>query len=306
MLKEEEMEKSSGSMNKGKNLAELLGFPKESILLMIHADDAGLSQAHNQATIEALEHGSVNSMSLMVPCPWFLNMVNCIKEHPHVDYGVHLTLTCEWQDYKFGPVLPITEVSSLVDQHGFFYKTRNDILEKADPKEVKKELRAQIDRALSYGLNPSHLDSHMYSLGISKPLIEVYQELGDEYGLPIMLNKQLIGQVSGNPSLANAIKNKRFVDYIHLGDYAAFTGAGLSSYYEAFMENLDPGFNLILIHPAFNTAEMQAICREHPNFGAEWRQIDFDFFTSETCKKIIEKRNIKMITWKDIQQIVQA
>ena len=91
---------------------ERLGYGKNDVLLMVHADDAGLSCSENAATIEALETGIVNSYSIMVPCPWFLDMANFAKHHPQYDCGIHLTLTSEWKQYKFGPVLPYSEVPS--------------------------------------------------------------------------------------------------------------------------------------------------------------------------------------------------
>ena len=102
------------------NLSQKLGFDKTTKLLMIHADDAGLSHSENRATIKSLTHGIVNSYSMMVPCPWFYEMAVFAKNNPQYDNGIHLTLTCEWENYKFGPVLPVAEVPSLVNEAGYF------------------------------------------------------------------------------------------------------------------------------------------------------------------------------------------
>lgn len=115
------------------NLSQKLGYPENSKLLIIHADDAGLSHWENGATIQALKKGIVNSYSIMVPCPWFYEMASFAKENPQFDNGIHLTLTCEWENYKFGPVIPIREVSSLVDQNGYFHKSRMDFITNAKP-----------------------------------------------------------------------------------------------------------------------------------------------------------------------------
>ena len=288
-------------MNEQQNLSQNLGYPKYTKLLMIHADDAGLSHAENKATIKGLKKGSVNSYSIMVPCPWFYQIAVFAKENPSYDYGIHLTLTCEWQSYKFGPVLSSQEVPSLLDKNGFFYKSRKELIDHADPEEVKLELCAQIDRAMHLGLSPSHLDSHMYSLGASEALFKVYHELGERYNLPIMLNKQLTEEMSGSKDLfINAVHNA-VVDHVHLGNYEAFKNDTLSDFYENSLKNLQPGFNMMLIHTAFNSPEMKSITENHPNFGAEWRQIDLDFFTSKRCKDILIENQIQMVTWNEIK-----
>jgi len=290
-------------MNELQNLSQNLGFQKDAKVLMIHADDAGLSCSENKATINALEKGSVNSYSIMVPCPWFYQIALFAKENSRYDYGIHLTLTCEWETYKFGPVLSAKEVPSLVDENGFFYKSRKELIANANPNEVKHELSAQIERAIHFGLRPSHLDSHMYSLGASKELFDVYHELGKSYKLPIMLNRLLVEEMSGSE---NIFKNSSFnptVDHVHLGNFKAFENGDLSNFYEDSLRNLQPGFNILLIHPAFNSPEMRSITENHPNFGAAWRQIDLDFFTSKKCKDILIENQIKMVTWKDIKRI---
>ena len=254
---------------------ERLGYQKEDILLMIHADDAGLSCSENGATIEALETGIVNSYSIMVPCPWFWDMAHFAKQHPQYDCGIHLTLTCEWKQYKFGPVLPYSEVSSLVDKQGFFHAKRDLVKKFAKPQEVKKELKAQIDRALAAGIKPTHLDSHMYTLGLTKELLAVYRELGREYQLPIFLSDQLLREV-GNPDSLQ--EGDYLVNAVHIGNYKAMESTGLDELYTQQLKSLKAGFNMILIHPAFDNMEMKQVCVDHPNFGSLWRQMDFDFF----------------------------
>lgn len=279
---------------------ERLGYSKNDILLMIHADDAGLSCSENAATIEALETGIVNSYSIMVPCPWFLDMAHFAKHHPQYDCGIHLTLTCEWKHYKFGPVLPYLEVPSLVNEHGFFHAKREMVKKLAKPQEVKKELKAQIDRALKAGIKPTHLDSHMYTLGLTEELLEVYRQLGKEYHLPIFLSDQLLADV-GNPNALQESDN--IVNAVHIGSFKAMENTGLEELYIQIINNLEAGLNVILIHPAFDNMEMKQVCMDHPNFGSLWRQMDFDFFTDSNTVGLLKEKNIKPITWQEIQKI---
>ncbi|MCL6273596.1 polysaccharide deacetylase family protein [Muricauda sp. 2012CJ35-5] len=285
------------------NLAQKLGYPANTKLLMIHADDAGLSHSENLATMQSLVKGVVNSYSIMVPCPWFYEMALWAKKHPHCDHGVHLTLTCEWERYRFGPTLPASEVPSLVDANGHFYKKREEVQQYATVADVKKELTAQIETFLSYGLTPSHLDSHMYSVGSRQDLFEVYKELGERYKLPIQRGRDLtdmVGLEDKEPLSVNAIP----VDKVHIGDMAYFEKGKLWDYYESVFDNLIEGFNVILIHTAFDDMEMQGITVNHPNFGAAWRQIDYDFFTSELAKKLVDSTAIQLVNWTTIQKIL--
>lgn len=285
------------------NTAQTLGFPKGTKLLIIHADDAGLSHSENQATIQALSTGSVNSYSIMVPCPWFHEMALFAKTHPQFDHGVHLTLTCEWENYKFGPVLPVHEVPSLVDENGHFPKKRDVLKKQASAAEVAKELSAQIEKALAYGLRPTHIDSHMYSVGSDPSFFEVYRELGKKYDLPVQINAQLLTMVGLDPD--TIIQEGDFlVDQVHLGSYDHFEKGQLGNQYMDILDNLAEGLNVILIHTAFDDREMQGVTINHPNFGSAWRQIDFDTFTSEAVKSKIEENGIKLITWGEINSLL--
>ena len=240
------------------NLSQKLGFPRNTKLLMIHADDAGLSHSENLATMESLQKGIVNSYSLMAPCPWFYEMAQWAKRHQKSDHGVHLTLTCEWENYKFGPVLSISEVPSLVDTNGHFHKKREEIREHATAKDVRKELTAQIEKILDYGLSPSHLDSHMYSVGSRPDLFLVYKELGEKYQLPVQISNELLEMV-GLESNGLLHPDDFLVDKIHIGHYDYFAKDKLWDQYAHIFDQLVAGINVILIHPAFDDQEMQGV-----------------------------------------------
>jgi predicted glycoside hydrolase/deacetylase ChbG (UPF0249 family) len=271
-------------------------------LLIIHADDAGLSHSENMATIQALEKGIVNSYSIMVPCAWFYEMALFAKSNPHIDHGIHLTLTCEWENYKFGPVSPVSEVPSLVDAQGYFFKTREELRKNASAEDVEKELQAQIEKALQFGLKPTHLDSHMYSVGANPAFFKRYRELGKKYNLPVLINKQLMEMVGLDPSL-NIEKKDFLIDKTYVGEFKYFEKGGLADYYREILENLNNGFNLILIHPAFDDSEMKGVTLNHPNFGSEWRQIDYDYFTSEKTRLKLKENNIELVTWNTLQNM---
>jgi len=284
------------------NLSEKLGYAKNTKLLIIHADDAGLSHSENMATIKSLEKGIVNSYSIMIPSPWFYEMATYTKNNYHLDNGIHLTLTCEWEVYKFGPVLPISEVPSLVDENGYFFKKTEQLKNNATLEDVEKELEAQIKKALKFGLKPTHIDSHMYSVGASSEYFKIYRNLGKKYKLPIMISKQLMEMLGFNPDY-NIQEGDLLIKKVHMGMFKYFEPEKLKKYYSGIFENMVKGLNIILIHPAFNNSEMKGITINHPNFGSDWRQIDYDFFISKEAKYKLKKNNIELITWNDIKKI---
>jgi len=283
-------------------LEEKLGFTEGTKLLIIHADDAGLSHSENMATVQSLEKDFVNSYSMMVPCPWFYEMATYAKSHPEFDYGLHLTLTCEWENYKFGPVLPVSKVPSLVDQNGYFFKKIDQLRSNATSEDVKKELEAQINKALKFGLKPTHLDSHMYSVGASPEFFQIYRELGEKYDLSIMICEQMMDAV-GLSAKDNIREGDLIIDKAHYGIWEYFESGSLKDYYAQVFENLVSGLNIILIHPAFDDLEMKGITLNHPNFGSRWRQIEFESFTSMEVEAKLKKNNIELITWTDIRKI---
>ena len=285
-----------------KTLVEKLGYPKNTKLLIIHADDIGVSHSENMASITALEKGIVNSGSVMVPCPWFPEIAAYSQKHPSLDLGIHLTLTAEWKYYKWKPVLPVNEVPSLVNEHGFFYDNAAEAAQKANIREAEAEVTAQIVRSMAFGLYPTHLDSHMGTLFRSKELFEVYLKAGRKFRLPVFVPKIVFAQA---PQYKELITEQDIVVDETLQASPADYKEGMEQYYIKSLKSLQPGVCVLLIHLAYDEAEMQAVTIDHPDYGATWRQKDVDFFTSDKCKKILQEENIQLITWKKIGELLR-
>src|SRR6267378_7497754 len=178
----------------GKSLAEKLGFGRDAKLLIVHADDVGVTHSVNAATIKALESGGVNSASIMVPCPWFPEIADYAKTHADADFGLHLTLTAERVYYRWGPVAPREKVPTLADEDGYF---RHDwtAATHIEPKEAEQEIRAQIERAYAMGIRPTHLDSHQYRLYQNgKDLFDVLVRVAHEKKLPFFVVREWFAQ----------------------------------------------------------------------------------------------------------------
>jgi predicted glycoside hydrolase/deacetylase ChbG (UPF0249 family) len=280
-----------------KSLAEKLGFPRDAKILIVHADDVGVTHSVNAATIKALDTGLVNSASLMVPCPWFPEIADYAKSHPAVDFGLHLTITSERVYYRWGPVVSKDKVPSLVDENGYFHHDWNATT-KINPKEAELELRAQIERAYAMGVRPTHLDSHQYRLiENGKDLFEVFLRLAHEYKLPVFVARDWFAE--------HAYLESSLTPADIVLDHTVTIAPDISpekwaEFYKTALKNLQPGVTEFVIHLAFADDEMRAATRERDTWGAAWRQRDFDFFTSQEFRQLLQEQNIKLITWREL------
>lgn len=280
---------------------ERLGYPADTKLLIIHADDIGVSHSENEATIKAFEKGSISSGSIMVPCPWLPEIGVYAKAHPNTDLGLHLTLTAEWRDYKWGGVLCSDDVPSLVDARGFFPDNSEAIARSAKVADVEKELRAQVERAKQFGIDPTHFDSHMGSVFTTPDLLKTYIKLGHEYKVPLLLHDSFARPLLGAEYDNFITKKDAVADMVYIASADDYK-KGMKQFYSGVINNLKPGLNVLLIHLAFDEAEMRAVTIDHPDYGAAWRQADYDFITSDECKKLIAENKVKVITWREVRE----
>lgn len=166
--------------------AEKLGYPKGARVIILHVDDAGMSHDSNDGVIKATSLGVANSTSVMMPCPWVPEFKAYMDKHPLLDVGLHLTLTSEWDNYRWAPLAGKAAVPGLVDKQGAMWPAVVSVYFKAKPEEVDVEIRAQYDRAIAMGIKPTHLDSHMGTLFAKPAFMEKYIQLGIEKQVPVM------------------------------------------------------------------------------------------------------------------------
>ena len=281
-------------------LAKQLGYPADAKLLIIHADDIGLSHSANTASIQAFEKNGITSGSIMVPCPWFFEFAEYYKKHQDLDIGIHITLTAEWDDYKWDGVLPASEIPTLLTEDGYFYASVEEVAKNADPLEVGKEIRAQIERAIAFGINPTHLDTHMATVAATPEFIQEYIKAGKEYNIPVLLLSSLIQQAPQILELTGP--DQIFVDNLFMLSDGTKADRWNESY-KQIIENVKPGLNLLIVHLAIDNAEMQAISKNHPNFGSAWRQRDYNCMVGDEFRELLDKNNIHIVTWKEIKEL---
>jgi len=288
---------STHAQTAAKSLAEKLGYARDAKLMIVHADDLGMTHSVNAASIKGLESGLVTSASIMVPCPWFPEMVDYAKTHTDADLGLHLTLTSERVFYRWGPVAPRDKVPSLVDSNGYFHLNWTETTH-IDAREVELELRAQIERALAMGVRPTHLDSHQYRLFENgKDIFQSVQRLAHEYKLPVFMVRDWF---AARPYLESSLSPDDLVV-----DHTVTIGSGVApekwaDFYSTALKNLQPGVTVFIIHLAFDDDEMRAATRERDTWGAAWRQRDFNFFTSTEFRALVREQDIKLVTWREL------
>jgi len=276
-----------------KNIAERLGYPASARLLMIHADDFGMAHSVNTATIEALENHWITSASILVPCPWFPEVARWAKSHPDADLGIHLALTSEWTTLRWRPVSPQPRSSSLLDSDGYLPLTEDIVARNTRPADVEVETRAQIDKALAAGIHVSHLDTHMGAILGTPEMYRLYLGLGETYHLPGLLERPPYPGIE--PTARSML-----VDRVLQIQPGVPDDQWLKAYQD-MLAPLPPGVYQLTVHLAHDDAEMQGATADHPNWGAHWRQNDFDLVRNPLFQAFLKQQRFILVSWRDLQ-----
>jgi predicted glycoside hydrolase/deacetylase ChbG (UPF0249 family) len=236
----------------------------------------------------------------MVPTPWIGEVAAYARAHPNADLGLHLTLTSEWDTYRWGSVESADKVSSLLDSAGTFPNDDKPVAAKAKPIEVEREIRAQINRALSLGIHPTHLDSHMGSLFTTPELIATYVKVAHEYRLPFLAIK---GSALATPE-AGVTTRDVVLDALIIADEHVPRDQWKAFYLNA-VNNLKPGLTEIIVHLGHDDSELQAVTVNQEPYGSAWRQRDYDVMTSPEFRKALQDNHVILVTWRELQKLVQ-
>jgi len=289
-----------------KTWGEKLGFPSDKKVIILHIDDMGMSPEANEASINYLENKEIQSAAIMVPCPNADEAINWAVENPSADIGLHLTLTSEWKTYRWGGVLDSAEIPGLIDEQGKLWKDVPEVVVSATPEEVEKEIRAQIERAISLGMKPGHIDTHMGTLYGHKDYMEVYIKVAMEYDIPAMVIDVSREEIAKkfrdqgypiNDEMINAIKNYTLPQ---LDDFYAVpkgkTYEEIRSKFFDMLNGMKPGLNEVIFHPAIYSENLKTIT-------GSWQQRNWEaeLFSDPIVIEFCKNKEFVFTNWKEIK-----
>lgn len=292
------------------NLAERLGYSADDRVLILNADDVGSTHASNAATFECLERGSLTSGSILMPAAWSPEVASYARDHPEADLGVHLTLTCEYNEYRWRPITERSQAPGLYDEEGYLWRTMAEAVEHISPEEADLELRAQIDTAMKAGIDVTHLDTHMGTV-IQPKFMEVYFSLGLDYKIPVFVfrpNPERLRE-AGLSEYWDAIQAQLarldeagfpVLDHI-LATQLEVSPQERSAYFSEIFASLRSGVTHFLIHPTLRSDEVSAMTESAPS-----RAMDYELFRDRSIAEELKNLGIHTITYREIRERYRA
>lgn len=278
------------------NANGLLGYADDVRLLIVNADDFGMCEAVNEATLRAIEEGVVRSTSLMAPWPGAAQAMRMLRENPNISFGVHLTVICDMAGYLWGPLAPHGTVPSLIDESGSFYDLEHiaEFVERAKLDELEVEFRAQIGAVVAAGLRPTHLDWHCLHSGGRPDIFEMTLGLAREYGLALRVSDRLWIDRLQSQGLPTG-------DHDLLDSYCLDPVGKLAKYVQ-MLRDLPFGLNEWAVHPGLDGAEL----RDMEPDSWQVRHTDFEFLVSVEARETIEREGIVLLSYEPLQKVWAA
>lgn len=274
---------------------QLLGYPPDARLLIINADDFGMSHAGNAATLQAVQQGIATSTTLMVPCPWSQGAMRMLREHPNIPFGIHLTMSSEFADCRWGPVASKSAVPTLLDESGYFFgdepEQRRTLLARASLDEVEAEYRAQIEAVLNAQLRPTHLDWHCLPGGGRPDIFDLTLTLAREYGLALRSHDPVSVEHVQRMGLPTS-------EFGILDSYRLKPDEKAARYAQLLRE-LPAGLSEWAVHPSLGDAEARALEPE------TWRirRSDYDFLISREASDLVAAEGIVLLDYRALQAV---
>ena len=235
----------------------------------------------------------------MIPAPNTNEVADYFKENPDTDLGLHLTFTSEWKNYKWHGISQNDSISSLINGKGNFYEKKKEVIKNSNPQDIRKELQAQIEYAISIGIKPTHLDSHEGVLFFSPEFFKIYLDISEKNRLPVFVPKLLAPHFNNDfPKPKNLVIVKMYMADKNI------SFDNWPEYYESLINNLEPGLNEMIFHLGLDNNEMKKITSNIIAFGSKWRNLDYNVVSSPEFKASLIKNDIKLVTWREIKEIL--
>lgn len=285
--------------------AEKLGYPSGRKIIMLHADDIGMSPGANTSAVYYLQNEMIQSAAVMVPCPGYEEIADWRRQYQEFDLGLHLTLTSEWKTYRWPTVVDTDKVPGLIDPEGKMWHSVRQVVSSASAEEVEAEIRAQIERAIADGFNPSHIDTHMGTLYGHHDYTGAYLKVAEEYRIPAMVISMQNPVVVEHFKKAGYPVTEEMIS--HVKNYSLpkldfFTSVPTGKTYEEKLENfkslvkeLPNGITEIIFHPSDHSEELKEITNS-------WQQRvwEAEMFADPDLWKFFEEEEIIFTNWKEM------
>ena len=285
-----------------------LGLKDDDRVVLIHTDDIGMCQASVEAFADLNEAGIISCGAVMVPCPWFLHAAGYARQHKKADLGIHLTLTSEWETYRWGPISTRDLASGMMDEAGFFHNKSEPAQQNADPLAVEIELNAQVERAIQAGIIPTHVDTHMGTVAHPK-FMGTYIQLALKHRLPPMIFRmdevgwRAAGLEPEFAKMAAGLVQQLEASGLPLLD--AIGGMSLDSDQDRLertkqaFTDLQAGLTHFIIHPSKDTPELRAIT-------PDWRcrVADYQNFMNEELRRHIQATGVHVIGYRALKELM--
>jgi predicted glycoside hydrolase/deacetylase ChbG (UPF0249 family) len=253
----------------------------------------------NRGFLDLAAQGHVTCGSVMVPCPWFREIAEAAAADPALDLGVHLTLTSEWEHYRWAPISTVSRASGLIDDDGFFWRDIASLRRHLVPEAAETELRAQIERARSAGMNPTHIDAHMAAAMLPE-LLELHVRLGRDYGLVPVLPRTI--RFAPDPRSYKTTVAGLEGDGLPVVDNIRGTlpvaAEAVAPGYRKIIEELLPGVTHFALHCSA-PGDVEAITPQH----APWRTNEYALFASGAIAEWCAASGVVAIGYRDIQPL---
>ncbi|MDQ7027395.1 MAG: polysaccharide deacetylase family protein [Anaerolineae bacterium] len=285
---------------------EGLGYSENDKVVIFHTDDIGMWQSTVRAYTDLLDFGLISSAATMIPCGWFPAVADICRQRDDVDMGVHLTITSEWDAYRWSPISTSDPTSGLIDNEGYFHRTTQTVQAQASAEVVETEIIAQIDRAKSAGIEPTHIDTHMGALFHAK-FVPSYFQAALKYRIPNMIPRSSEAEMRlfglDDAAIAAAQVLMQMMDEQRIAVFDSFHMMSLDEVWDdpvaqvtAALDSLPVGLNHFIIHPALDTPELRAV-------ADDWqaRVRDYEAFKSERLRDYVTNAGIKVIGYRKLR-----